>query len=179
MKPGRPPATRLGKILRPLVTVAAILYFIIDALFLSLVRPLGRLIAELRIYDWLRQQLDRLGPYPTLVFFVVPYILLEPVKPVALYLIAIGHIVNGILVLVIGEFLKLLIVERLFHLTRDKLMTIPAFAWTYNRVMAWLGYLRSLPAWQAIERRMRAIKEQAREYALAVRAQWRQLVRSE
>ena len=109
----------------------------------------------------------------------MPYILLEPVKPVGLYLMATGHVVNGIVAIVIGEILKLLIVERLFHLTRDKLMTIPAFAWTYNRIMAWLDYLRSLPAWQAIERRMQAVKQQAREWAMALRAQWRQLVRSE
>ena len=33
----------------------------------------------------------------------------------------------------VGELLKLVLVERLFHLTRDKLMRIPAFAWAYGK----------------------------------------------
>jgi hypothetical protein len=36
-----------------------------------------------------------------------------------------GQIVNSVLTLIVGELLKLVLVERLFSLTRDKLMKIP------------------------------------------------------
>ena len=106
-----------------------------------------------------------------IVLFLVPLILLEPVKPVAAYLVATGHVVYGVTVLVIGEVLKITIVERLFHIGRDKLMMIPAFAWAYNFVVGWLAYLQALPAWQAVLRHVRPIKAAARRTWLRVRAQ--------
>ena len=59
--------------------------------------------------------------------------MLEPVKPVAAYLAATGQMVSSVVTLIVGELLKLVLVERLFSLTRDKLMKIPAFAWAYTK----------------------------------------------
>ena len=50
--------------------------------------------------------------------------------------------VDGTVLIGIGEIAKITIVERIFQAGRDKLMTIPAFAWTYARVMAFRSYLR-------------------------------------
>ena len=150
------------RLLGPLVAIVATLYFLIDALFLLLLKPitawLGRLHLLANLRDWVRA----LGPYSTLVVFLVPLIVLEPVKPVGLYLVGTGHYRAGTLVIVVGEILKVTLVERLFHLTRDKLMTIPTFAWGYGHVMRWLGYLHALPAWQAVLRRYGRIKAGAR-----------------
>jgi hypothetical protein len=38
------------------------------------------------------------------------------------------------MILIVGELLKLLLIERLFSVSRDKLMTIPVFAWCYDMV---------------------------------------------
>ena len=51
------------------------------------------------------------------------------------YLVASGQFKLGMLVLVVGEILKITVVERIFHIGRDKLMTIKAFAWGYNFVL--------------------------------------------
>ena len=114
---------------------------------------------------WVRS----LGPYPTLALFLVPVILLEPVKPVALYLFGAGHLMAGTIVLVVGEILKITIVERLFHLGRDKLMTIAAFAFAYDFVMRWISYLHALPPWQAVLRHFRTIKARVRRIGAAAR----------
>ena len=82
---------------------------------------------------------------------MVPLVLLEPVKPFSAYVIASGHFRLGVLVLVIGEVLKITIVERIFHIGRDKLMTIKAFAWIYNFALGWLTWLQALPAWQSVK----------------------------
>jgi hypothetical protein len=105
--------------------------------------------------------LASLGPFPTLALFLVPVIILEPAKPVGAYLVATGHLAYGVALIAVGELLKILIVERLFHFSRDKLMTIPAFARVYNWAEAWLGYFRSQPIWQATSRRLTAIKAMA------------------
>src|SRR4051812_10487042 len=128
----------LRRIVSPIVTVVAILYFLIDALFLPIVRSLVARLARLSVFVGLARWIQALGPYPTLALFVVPVVLLEPVKPVGFYLIGTGRFTRGALVLAVGEIVKITLVERLFHMSRDKLMTIPAFAWCYTLIMGWL-----------------------------------------
>ena len=88
---------------------------------------------------------------------------LEPVKPVGLYLIASGNVIDGTVLIGLGEIAKITIVERIFHAGRDKLMTIPAFAWSYERVMSLRAYLETLAVWQAMSKAVRAIKQKVRQ----------------
>jgi hypothetical protein len=143
--------TILKTILEPFVIVAAALYFVIDALALSILKPVLRKIANLRLFKFIAPWNASLGPYPTLALFLIPLILLEPVKPFSAYAIASGHFLFGVLVLVFGEVLKITIVERIFHIGRDKLMTIKAFAWIYNFAFGWLTWLQAFPAWQSVK----------------------------
>src|SRR5215475_2696993 len=155
----------VSRVLSPVAAAAAVLYFLIDAVFLSavrtVIRPLARALSRIRIFNALAAWLASLGPYPTLVLFLVPVIILEPVKPVGAYLIATSHLVSGVSLIAIGELLKIVIVERLFHFSRDKLMSIPAFARVYNWAESWLEYFRSQPLWQATFRQLTAIKGMA------------------
>ena len=166
-----------GRVLSPVVAVLAFLYFLVDALFLPPIRLLGRWLGGFNTFARLGAWIRTLGPYQTLALFLVPLIILEPVKPVAAYLAARGHYTRSIVVLVIGEILKVTIVERLFNVGRPKLMTIPAFARTYNYVMAWYAWFEALPPWQAVLRRVRAIKAQARVAWLRLRAWFRRVAR--
>jgi hypothetical protein len=176
----RPPVPRrgAGRVLSPIVAVLAALYFLIDALFLPPLRMLARWLGSFgvlaRLADWIRAR----GPYQTLALFLVPLIILEPVKPVAAYLMATGRFTHGVIVLVVGEILKITIVERLFHIGRDKLMTIPAFAWAYNYVMGWLAFLQALPAWQAVMRHVKSINARARVAWRRMRARFRFIAQS-
>ena len=67
--------------------------------------------------------------------------------------------IDGTLVIGLGEVFKITIVERLFQVGRDKLMTILAFARCYEFVMSWRAYLETLAVWPAMLRWVRAIKE--------------------
>ena len=145
----------LKGIFKPLVVVVAALYFVIDGLVLAALRPLLKRILHLKLFRSIERWIESLGPYSTLAVFLIPLILLEPVKPASAYLIASGHFVSGVVALVFGEVLKILIVERVFHIGRPKLMTIKAFAWTYDVVVGWLTWLQALPPWQVVRRRFR------------------------
>jgi hypothetical protein len=105
----------------------------------------------------LRVWIRSLRPYPSLALFSVPVIMLEPVKPVAAYLAATGQLVSSVVTLVVGELLKLVLVERLFSLTRDKLMKIPAFAWAYTKFREAKAWLEATEAWQAIHAISKAV----------------------
>jgi hypothetical protein len=172
------PRRRVARALSPVVAVLAALYFLIDAVFLPPLRLLGRWLGRFDIFTRLGAWVRSLGPYQTLALFLIPLIVLEPVKPVAAYLAARGHFAHSVIVLVVGEILKITIVERLFHVGRDKLMTIPAFARIYNYVMAWIGYFEGFAAWQAMRRYVTAIKAMARGAWMRLRARFRVLARS-
>ena len=176
----RPPVPRrgAGRVLSPLVAILAFIYFLVDALFLPPLRLLGRWLGGFKLFARLGDWVRTLGPYQTLALFLVPLIILEPVKPVAAYLAARGHYMRSMAVLVIGEILKVTIVERLFHVGRPKLLMIPAFARTYNYVMAWYAWFEALPPWQAVLRHVRAIKAKGRAVWLQLRAWFRRATRS-
>jgi hypothetical protein len=65
---------------------------------------------------------------------------------------------SSVLTLIVGELRKLVLVERLFSLTRDKLMKIPAFVWAYTRLLQAKGWLEATEAWQAIRKLSRAAR---------------------
>src|SRR5262249_5057770 len=134
----------------------AIIYFLVDAIFAGLTRPISRWLARHFEMRRLRAWIRSLPPYPSLALFSVPVILLEPINPVAAYLAATGQLIEAALTFVGGEVLKLVLVERLFCLTRSKLMRIPAFAWVYGhyaRVKAWLT---ATDVWQRVQSLRRA-----------------------
>lgn len=148
----------LKRLATPIVVAFAILYFVVDALFVSIIRPILRHLERLPVFARIDAWIRRRGPYTSLALFVVPVLLLEPVKPIGFYLIAEDHLVSGVALIVIGEILKITVVERLFHINKDKLLSIRAFALVYHFVMTWLGRLKALPPWQWVVRQVAAIK---------------------
>jgi hypothetical protein len=148
------------RILKPVTYALAALYFLADAAFMAIAKPISDWLSRHVVLRRLRVWIRSLRPYPSLALFSLPVILLEPVKPVAAYLAATGQMVSSVVTLIIGELLKLVLVERLFSLTRDKLMKIPAFAWAYEKFSEAKTWLKNTEAWQAT----RAISKAVRQY---------------
>jgi hypothetical protein len=72
--------------------------------------------------------------------------------------------------LIVGELLKLLLVERLFSVSRDKLMSIPVFAWCYHRFCQGQDWGVSLQAWQLVRRWSFNAKHAIQGYVLEFKA---------
>jgi len=153
----------IGRIVSPVVSAVAIVYFVIDAVFFGLLKPfmkwLGRQPAIVGLGVWIAS----LGPYPSLILLGIPVVIFEPLKPLGLYVIAVGHPIGGSAIVAGAEVAKVVVVERLFHISREKLLTIGWFAWGYRLVTGWLNRLRALPAWQAVVRAGNHIKARARQ----------------
>jgi hypothetical protein len=111
---------------------------------------------------WLEPRIRALPPYPALALFIVPALLLLPVKLLALAAIARGHVVMGALVIVAAKILGTAVVARLFTITRPTLMRLGWFAACYRRWTAWkealLAEVRSTGAW----RQVRVLRRQIR-----------------
>ena len=144
----------------------AAIYFLVDAVFFTLFEPVLRRLADYWDFEGVRAWIVSLRPYPALALFIVPVILLEPVKPLAAYLTATGHIVGGLTVLIVGELLKLSLIERLFRVSRDKLMSIPVFAWCYDKFCQGQDWVISLQAWQLVRRWSFNAKHAVQRYVL-------------
>jgi hypothetical protein len=148
-------------ILKLLIWILAGLYLLVDAISVVLLRPVVRWVArmseQLRITAWIRSR----GPYASLALFLVPLVVLEPIKPLSVYLIGTGHSSAGLVVLIVGEAIKIVFLERIFQITRPKLMSFRWFAWTYERIRRVFSYLMAL----AIVKTARAWMRRMRVYA--------------
>jgi hypothetical protein len=127
--------------------------------------PLQRAMAWLARAPLLRQieaLITRLPPALALGVFLLPSLLLLPVKLAALWLLAHGHELLGLGIVLLAKVVGTAIVARLFTLTRPALMRLAWFAALYTRWTAWkdvlLARVRTSFAW----RWGRAFKRQLR-----------------
>ncbi len=109
--------------------------------------------------------ITRLPSYAALAVFMLPTLLLLPVKLLALGLIARGHALAGAVVIVLAKVVGTAVIARLFALTRPALLRMPWFARTYGRWTAWknevFAQIRASAVWRA-----------GRQAKMALRARW-------
>lgn len=117
--------------------------------------PLQRALACIGRLPVLRQieaLITRLPPRLALLVFLLPSLLLLPVKLLAIWLIAIGQKTLGLLVILLAKIGGTAVVARLFALTKPALMRMDWFARLYTRWSAWkeslLARVRASWAWR-------------------------------
>jgi hypothetical protein len=147
----------MKRILRPVSYVLAAIYFCVDFIFAGIAAPISKWVARHFEMRQLRHWIRSLPPYPCLALFSVPVILLEPIKFVSAYLAATGEVLYAITTFITGELLKLVMIERLFDLTRDKLLRVPAFAFVYGYYMQARTWITQTEAVQTIRSIARSI----------------------
>jgi hypothetical protein len=169
MKPFR----RLARgLFAPLVYLAAALLLLEDWLWLLGARLMARLTAWPPLHR-LESWICRLGPYAALVLFALPAVLLFPVKLLALWAMANGHPLTGVLVIVLAKLVGAAAVARLYLLTRPVLLTILWFArllnWFLPLKARWIARLRASAAWQRVQATLAAVRHW-RRHALSAPA---------
>ena len=88
--------------------------------------------------------IERLPPAATLVVFVVPVLLLLPLKFLGLWMLAHGLWLGAIGVLALAKVASLGVTAFIFDLTRPKLLQLAWFRRLYERVMTWLDWAHAL-----------------------------------
>ena len=137
--------------------------------------PLQRALAwvsRLPGLRWVEARIRQLPPYGALAIFLLPTLLLLPVKLLALWLIGQGKVLAGSLVIITAKLAGTAIVARLFGLTKDTLMQLAWFARLYIRWTAWkealLAQVRTSWPW----RLGRVLKHRIRQRWNQVRRRW-------
>jgi hypothetical protein len=111
-------------------------YIGIDSIIFPIFRPTSRWLGGRSLVRSAQRRVAKLPPYVILGFLALPFAIAEPAKVFALYLIATGQVLFGLLVLVGAYFVSLVVVERLFRGGRTKLLTIPWFKAAWRWLMA-------------------------------------------
>jgi hypothetical protein len=150
-------------------------------------RPLADLLARLgRFALWARLEaaIAALPPYAALGAFLLPTVLLLPLKVLALYLVAQGHLAGATALLAGAKVAGTALVARIFALTQPRLMEIGWFARLYGTLVPWrdaaFARIRATWAWRwgrLVKARARAALARARaSIEPRARALWRRLV---
>ena len=129
----------MRRLFKPLWVLLAVI-FLIEAWLWDHLEPIvERVVARipLRAFKhWLARKIDTLSPAMTLIVFIVPVILLFPLKLVGLWLLAHEYWVSAIATMVFAKFLGLGVTAFIFDVTRSKLLEMAWFAKLYEWVLA-------------------------------------------
>jgi hypothetical protein len=133
----------MRRLLRPLWIAVAVVFLVegwlwrhLEALVLRLVAAIGLAALKAR----LARGIERLPPAATLLVFLVPALLLLPMKLLGLWLLARGAWLWALGLLVVAKLVGVGVTAFIFHLTKPKLLRMPWFAWVYQRVQAALAW---------------------------------------
>jgi hypothetical protein len=157
----------MRRVLRPFLVLLALI-FLVEAWLWEHLRPLVGWVVDLIAWNRLKARLaaaiERLPPYPTLLIFLIPPIVLFPFKLLGLWMLAHGSWLGAMTVLVLAKLVGTGIAAFIFDLTRPKLLQIGWFRWLYEHVLVWIEKAHAL-----IDPIKLRIKRAARRYVWLLR----------
>jgi hypothetical protein len=140
-------ALNMRRVFKPFLILLA-LVFLFEAWLWEHLRPIVAWAVNLVAWDRLKQRLaalvDRLPPPAALIVFVIPFIVLLPLKFLEVYFIVHGQWVATILVLVLAKLLGLGVTAFIFDVTKPKLLQMTWFRWLHELMLLWLAKAHAL-----------------------------------
>jgi hypothetical protein len=136
--------------LRRAALLALAMVFLIFAWVWDILVAIGRTIAGFIPWARFKQSfaslVDRLPAPLVLLVFLVPFLIVEPLLVVATVAIAMGYILSGAIAWIVLKFLAVALIPAIFDLTKHRLMTMPWFVRTYEKVTAFHHYADQIVA---------------------------------
>lgn len=143
----------LFAILRAVLTVV----IVFDEIARPLYRPLIDWVASLRIVARMEVAIARQSRLAILALLAVPFAIAEPLKLLGLLMMADGRFRTGLVIFAFAHLVSFLLVERIYHAGREKLLTY-----------GWLNWLMTLL--DRLRRRALDWVRSSAAYAFAIRA---------
>lgn len=163
-------------LLAPFIYTAAILLLFEEWLWNASKRVLARL-PLIPFIARIESRISSFPPYAALAIFILPSLLLLPVKILALLSIAHGHPTLGLVIIITAKVLGTALVARLYTLTQKALLTLPWFVRCRDAVLRFkdrmIAQLRATQAWQHAEAGMAALAAMRRNWWDGFKARWR------
>jgi len=132
----------MRRVLKPLWILLA-LVFLFEAWLWDHLRPIVAWVVERLAWDKLKARvaaaIEHLPPYATLLVFLVPVVMLFPLKLLGLWMLARGSWLGAMAVLAIAKVMSMGVMAFIFDITRPKLLQLPWFRWLYEHLLVWLA----------------------------------------
>ncbi|WP_316230054.1 hypothetical protein [Bradyrhizobium sp. SZCCHNR1051] len=129
----------LRRLLQPFWVLLAII-FLIEAWLWDHLEPIvARIVAAIPLRSfkhWLAGRIETLSPALTLIVFVVPVVLLFPLKLIGMWLLMHQQWKFALATIVFGKIVGVGVTAFIFDVTRSKLLQMSWFAWLYEAVLA-------------------------------------------
>jgi hypothetical protein len=178
----------MRRLMHPLLVLLALVFLFEAWLWERLAPIVAWIVARIplrkikaRVAAWVEQ----LSPAATLVVFVVPVMVLVPLKILVFYL-AKPHPIAATAVFMLGKLIGVGVTSFIFDVTKPKLLQLAWFRRLYDRVMIWLDWAHALtdPIKARLKRTFRILSpkragrtlrliHRIRRHMQAVRADWR------
>jgi hypothetical protein len=129
----------MRRLFKPLWVLLAVIFLIEAWLWDHLEPVVERVVARIpfrAFKHWLAENISALSPAMTLIVFIVPAVLLFPLKLLGLWLLANEYWASAVTLMVFAKFLGLGVTAFVFDLTRPKLLQMRWFAKLYEWVLA-------------------------------------------
>ncbi|MFC5547997.1 hypothetical protein [Massilia aerilata] len=157
------------RLFAPLVHLAALL-LLLEEWCWDVGARLGASLARWPLLAALESRVRLLPPWGALCLFVLPGLLLLPVKLLALMAIAHGHALSGIAAIVVAKLGGALVVARIYALTLPTLLAVGWFArchgWFMTLKKRWIGRLRASRAVLQAGEALRAARRTLRQWRI-------------
>src|SRR5258708_33531719 len=129
-------------VLKPLWFLLAVV-FLVEAWLWDHLRAAIAWVVNLVPLDRLKVRLatlvEALPPWAVLIVFVVPFIVLLPLKFLEVYFIVHRQWFAAIFILVLAKLLGLGVTAFIFDVTKPKLLQMAWFRWLYELMLIWLA----------------------------------------
>ena len=139
-------------LLLPFNIIIAIL-ILLDEVVRPLYRPLARWLASLRLVEIAEARVAQLNRYVILVLLAVPFAIAEPLKIYGVLMLGEGHFIRGAVILALAYLASFLLIERIYHAGRDKLLSIGWFGWIMGQITrvraALTAWVKDTALWRA------------------------------
>jgi len=124
----------------------------------GIAHPVYKYVHALKLLKKLEAKLHAVNAYVILVLFVLMLASVEALGLYAGYLFVSGSVLLGISI----YLMKIPIAAFtfwMFRATEDKLMRFGWFKWVYEKIMVFIGWLKSLEIYQNMMKKLKATKE--------------------
>ena len=156
--------------LRWLIRVVLALLILFEEWGWEPLRRVFALLAKLPVIRQVEAGLRRLPPRWAFIVLLLPSLLILPIKLAAVWLVAEGHALLGVGVIIAAKLFGTALLAWLFQLIQPALMQLPWFARVYVRWTAWkaelLAWVRASAVWRtalAIKLRVKRLFRRGRQ----------------
>jgi len=137
----------MRRLLRPLLILLA-LVLLFEAWLWRGLQPIVAWIVDRIAWKALKLRaaaaIRHLPPAATLMVFLLPILVLLPVKIVGVWMLAHGSWLGAMATLAVAKVLSMGLMAFIFDVTRPKLLQLRWFRWLYDHVIVWLEKAHAL-----------------------------------